>query len=548
MGARIQFALLIVAVGLAAACGSKDNSGSNDSNTTASTTGNTTESVQVSDKVGTSCKLNADCNDPNQPCLLLACKASKGKPGVCAPVVKADGSPAYKADKTICDDGNACTTGDVCSNGVCTGSSLDCDDKNQCTTDSCDSKSGCKHEAIAADCNDGNACTKLDTCSNGTCKGVPLDCDDGQACTADSCDSKSGCVHELLENKPCDDGNACTTGDHCKLGFCFSGAGVDCDDKNVCTSDSCNYKKGCVNEPLTGGSCDDGNPNTVSDICVAGTCKGAAKQCSTDEGCKTLEIDQCNAYRCQNNKCVEDWDSSKVIDDNNPCTLDYCDKKSGIVTHTPTGGSCDDGEVCTKNDACVGGACKGTLDNCDDNNACTLDYCLPKVGCQHTANSCDDSSVFTADKCIIDAGSPDKACLHTPLQYSGGCGVPEKFKDAAYAALGFSCRTVIKYLAKDSGGQWQQLAKTSLSSDAGTITMPGSVLCGSFDATVIGATAINVELCNLLDSGCVEIGGQWATLNDPLGGILKAPATTPSDDSDWVMTKSALPLCNAAGK
>src|SRR5206468_138746 len=71
-------------------------------------------------------------------------------------------------------DGNACTTGDACSNGRCTGGpARSCDDGNVCTIDSCDPATGCVHAPNTAPCDDGSACTTNDTCSGGTCVGGP---------------------------------------------------------------------------------------------------------------------------------------------------------------------------------------------------------------------------------------------------------------------------------------------------------------------------------------------------------------------------------------
>jgi hypothetical protein len=58
-----------------------------------------------------------------------------------------------------CNDGNACTTADACSNGVCTpGNPATCNDQNPCTQDSCNTVLGCQYAPILANesCNNGN--------------------------------------------------------------------------------------------------------------------------------------------------------------------------------------------------------------------------------------------------------------------------------------------------------------------------------------------------------------------------------------------------------
>ena len=74
-----------------------------------------------------------------------------------------------------CDDGDACTTGDTCSVGVCVGGAPpNCDDLNLCTNDSCDLLLGCQNVANTLPCDDGDLCTTGDVCGAGLCNGTPL--------------------------------------------------------------------------------------------------------------------------------------------------------------------------------------------------------------------------------------------------------------------------------------------------------------------------------------------------------------------------------------
>ena len=71
-----------------------------------------------------------------------------------------------------CDDGSACTAGDVCTGTVCGGAPLSCDDSNPCTDDSCNPALGCVHSNNTSACNDGNVCTIGDICQGGVCAGT----------------------------------------------------------------------------------------------------------------------------------------------------------------------------------------------------------------------------------------------------------------------------------------------------------------------------------------------------------------------------------------
>jgi len=82
-------------------------------------------------------------------------------------------------------------------------------------------------------CDDGDACTVGDLCLNGECIGsAPKSCDDGNSCTNDTCDKGSGCLHEYTQY-PCDDNDECTVNDHCKFGVCIPGS------SNSCNSATC---------------------------------------------------------------------------------------------------------------------------------------------------------------------------------------------------------------------------------------------------------------------------------------------------------------------
>ena len=253
------------------------------------------------------CK-NVSCSDGN-PCTDDNC---------------ADGTCSHSANLLGCDDGNACTSGDTCADGKCSGKTVTCDDSNGCTSDSCDGKIGCVFAPISVTCTDGDACTSADVCAGGKCGGSKITCSDGNLCTDDSCDVKTGCVY-TNNTSTCDDGEICTTEDVCTGGKC-SGSAVACVDNNPCTDEACVQGKGCV---FTGNSaiCDDNDVCTSGDVCGNKLCAGSAINC----------------------------------DDGNVCTSDSC-KNPGGCAHVSASGSCDDGDPCTIPDACTDSVCVGSSD------------------------------------------------------------------------------------------------------------------------------------------------------------------------------------------
>ncbi len=285
-----------------------------------------------------------------------------------------------------------------CGNGVIDDAAEECDDGNNLDGDCCSST--CTLDPIDTPCEDGNACTAGETCDGaGACGGgTPVDCDDLNPCTTDTCGFITGCVNDPGPNvgSACSDGNACTIGDQCdETGACV-GSGANCDDANPCTSDTCDPASGCSNVANTH-PCDDGDPCTVGDACSAGACvSGTFVDC----------------------------------DDGNPCTDDACDGAGGCI-NTPNTLACDDGDACTVGDACSDGVCvPGAAADCEDGNACTDDSCDPASGCVNAPNAlaCDDGDVCTqGDTCQggVCTGSPvPAACGNGCVEAGEQCGEP----------------------------------------------------------------------------------------------------------------------------
>ena len=375
------------------------------------------------------------CNDGN-PCTADSCLGEAG----CDYEILSEGE---------CADGDACTVGDHCDAGVCTGLPIVCDDDNPCTDDLCDGLGGCTTSFNVGPCDDGDPCTVNDQCSQGECNGFAVDCEcqndagcaaleDGDLCngtlfckldklpyqcavdpaTVVSCPAPEGpdgvCVMAFCEAATgecslvpdhegfaCDDGNPCTVGDACLEGECGSGVPVVCDDANGCTDDGCDANSGCTFD-ANEAPCDDGNQCTDGDHCGGGACL---------------------------------HDGIVDCDDGDPCTNDACAPQSGCQ-HTHNAAPCDDQDLCTTADTCVQGQCQGQVAVvCGDGNGCTDDSCDSQKGCQYVPNNadCDDGNPCTLDDqcsggfcvgkggldcddanpCTSDACDPTDGCLHT---------------------------------------------------------------------------------------------------------------------------------------
>ena len=396
----------------------------------------------------------------------VACPAPEGPEAVCLKSICNPGTGICESapdhEGYACISGDPCTIGDTCVEGECVpGVAVGCDDGNPCTDDGCDSDDGCLHTPNSMECDDGNACTLSDQCQDGLCKyGALLDCTDDNLCTDDYCDPLLGCSHKL-NIAPCDDEDICTTGDQCHLGACLPGNTLNCEDNNPCTSNTCHPETGCAFVPLEG-ICDDGNVCTQGDLCANGWCKpGGLLDCGdnnvcTDDSCDPVTGCQNppNAQPCTDDNACTVGDGCQAgacvpgsvadCDDQNVCTSDSCDADSGC-SNLAVPGACNDGNLCTVNDACLNGACvNGGFLECDDDNICTDDSCSPDAGCLFQPNAkpcddgdpcssgdhcaggkcaadevtdCDDQNPCTEDSCIENAG-----CENSNLVNGTECG------------------------------------------------------------------------------------------------------------------------------
>ena len=305
-----------------------------------------------------------------------------------------------------------------------------CDDKNPCTADACEPSKEkgkqCSHKKIDTGCNaDDNICTTDDKCEDGVCTpGKKKPCDDKNPCTIDQCDAKKGCVQTDDDGNPCDDENPCTIGDVCQAGSCSAGKPKVCVSSDDCVAAKCNLVTGkCKFENQPDGlQCDDGTVCTKKDACKSGSCKGAVFTC----------------------------------DDANACTDDKCDPVKGCL-FTPNNAPCDDGDKCTAGDVCKASACAGGKAlECDDVNPCTADKCDAKTGkCTTTPNtascsddnactvgdgckngkcapggakSCDDNNACTTDSCDAADGSCNNVANDKPCDDGDPCTLKDTCK------------------------------------------------------------------------------------------------------------------------
>jgi hypothetical protein len=252
-------------------------------------------------------------------------------PGTCDPSTGTCSNPT-KSDGSSCNDGNACTQADTCQGGSCTGANpVVCTALDQChVPGACDPETGICSNPSKSDgstCNDGNLCTQTDTCQGGGCVGA-----DPVVCTAlDQCHDPGACNPATgvcsnpnkADGSTCSDANPCTLGDTCQGGGCQPGApkvctpldachdagtcnpasgecsnpakpADHCDDRNVCTTDSCHPQTGCVHRTI---SCNDANACTGDSCDAVSGCQHAAITCDDGSICTTDSCEPASGCR-----------------------------------------------------------------------------------------------------------------------------------------------------------------------------------------------------------------------------------------------------------
>ena len=260
---------------------------------------------------------------------LLRCTIHAGDP--CAGGAECADTCNETADNCFEPGGTACT-----------------DDGNVCTDDACNGAGSCVATANTASCDDGAFCNGTDTCSGGSCVHAGDPCAGGAEC-ADTCNE---------------------TADHC-----FEPGGTACTDEgNVCTADVCDGAGVCTHPPGNAGTtcrsaagacdlaelCNGSSASCPSDgIAAAGTsCRPVAGACDVAEACTGASV-LCPAdvLAAAGTVCRPSAGQCDVAES---CTgtAAACPANGFLADGTP----CDDGEICSADDACAAGACVATLD------------------------------------------------------------------------------------------------------------------------------------------------------------------------------------------
>lgn len=209
-----------------------------------------------------------------------------------------------------------------------------------------------------------------------------------------------------------------------------------------CRLSSC--VKGVCTKPLPlakGTACS--QPNLAPGPCQTTACD-AEGECGIDNKEDNIACGPTKCgRRCEAGVCRDE--TAEDYDDGNPCTNVFCDQGLEVVTEEITDLSitCDDGDECTGDEACIKGKCQGQAKSCNDGIPCTLDVCDNATGCSNVPN---DAKCTGDDPCVNLACSVTAGCAaadEKPYNVGADCDdgsdcTPKTACDGAGACTGES--------------------------------------------------------------------------------------------------------------
>ncbi len=363
---------------------------------------------------------------------------------------------------------------------------VDCEDEGDCEGGPC-VDGYCCNEAC-----DG-VCEKCDLPGfEGVCSSNPDGTDPDDECeteeastcgTSGMCDGNGACAYYDVETA-CDDNEPCTSDDHCdEAGACVGIAPTDCDPGlgNKCCAGMCSTAAGCF---TIDDGCDDAcdaNQLLITQNCVG--C-GPAQGVGTCTGGQVHACDGSDHTLCEEIACGG---------------TDYYCTNDGGTWEWRTAVACDDGDDCTFNDACSGGACVANAYSCL-NDECTSRVCDGVGGCIET-------NLPPTTSCGTVACAADNCAAGSWWNYPTNC---TSYCDGAGTCAPCTC-TAAETVC--SGGSICCVAACSNSTGCYTVagTCGGADICSDPNVLTLGSVCSG---CSLNGDDGVCGGGGVFTCND----------------------------------
>ena len=412
------------------------------------------------------------CSAPTDTCHTAAtCDTGSGK---CIYPVLANG--------TSCDDGDLCSLASSCSAGVCTAIAfLACPAIDQCHQIGVCVAGYCTYQpkTNGVGCNDNNACTSNDICTNGVCAGTGIHVSPDQCHSAATCDTTTGICNfsNLPQFTACNDSDPCTTVDACVDGVCLGSAEKICNTPGNCqVVGSCDSNTGdCVYPTAPDGTgCNYGSNCSQSASCVSGVCTVTSTvpcvapgpcwfpgTCNLTTGSCEYQTKPfstgCNdGLMCTYNDACDNFGNCIGLDVEcqplDQChDAGVCDSNTGICSNPPSidGTLCSDNNACTQNDTCLSGKCKSSYNTtCPTPGTCYVQgICNPTNGVCSNPQAANGTNCVDNDLCSLTSVCETGVCKGTSFV---SCPIPDP-SGCQISILCNSSSGVCEYLNKTDG-------------------------------------------------------------------------------------------------
>ncbi len=184
----------------------------------------------------------------------------------------------------------------------------------------------------------------------------------------DRCTGNVDCeAPELPAAAGCANDAGCATGERCAAGVCIAClADAECENSNVCTTESCQPAIGCrVVAVANGTPCPDATVCNGAESCQSGSCAaGAPLACDDGLFCNGAES-------CDDTDGCQAGVPPEVPDDGVSCTLDQCNEDTDAVEHAPDDAACGAGFACSVTNGCENiNECATGAHNCSPHADC----------------------------------------------------------------------------------------------------------------------------------------------------------------------------------
>jgi hypothetical protein len=377
---------------------------------------------------------------PGEPCLL--CDPDK------------DPKSWTSANGGYCDDGDACTKDDYCSDGVCKGTyyGTKCADAYGCTTDFCDGKGGCLESKL-----------RSDSCLiNGVCYKDKENDPSGSCMTCDV--SKTQSAWTPITNTCLLDGKCYKPGDKHPLGC------AECDPAVSATSwtvkgNECLIDKACKKagekDAIACASCDPLKDKyawtPLPGVCkIDGTCQ--ASGATHPGGCAVCDpVASATSWTVKGSDCLID-NVCKKPGDKDLIACASCDPLKDKYAWSPIPGLCKIAGSCYTSGATHPGGCAvcdpalSAISWTVKSNDCLIDTVCRKPGDKDSlgCRACDPAKDKYAWSPLPGVCTIDGACYTSGTAHPGGCGSCDPAKSAtAWTPSGSGC--LIDFACKASG-------------------------------------------------------------------------------------------------